>query len=63
MIPMGEEVKCHLSLFDRNHIHEGFRMEASQNFIFSHFSSIGVFCTEGRGADAPCELGKGIGNG
>ena len=31
---MGEEVEFHLSLADRNHLHEGFRMEASRKFIF-----------------------------
>ena len=61
MIPMGEEVKCHLSLVYRNHLHEGFRMESSWNFIFSHFNYVDTFCIEGKGVDAPCEMGKGTG--
>ena len=34
MIPMGEEVKCQISLTDMNFLHEIFRLEASQNFLF-----------------------------
>ena len=61
MIPMGEEVELHLSLDDRNHLHQGFHMEAYRNFIFSHFSSVGTFYIEGKGVDASCEIGKGNG--
>ena len=62
MLPMGEEVECHLSLADRIHLHEGFCMEASRIFIFSHFNYVDASCAEGKGVNVPCEQGKGIGD-
>ena len=59
MIPMGEEVEFHFFLADRNDLHKGLRMEASRNFIFSHFSSVDNFCIEGKGVNSPFEQGKG----
>ena len=56
---MGEEVECHLSLAGKNHLHEGFCMEASRNFIFSHFNYVGTFYMEGKGVSAPYEVGTG----
>ena len=52
---MGEEVELHLSLADRNHLHEGFRMEAYRIFLFSHFKFVDAFCIEGKDTDTPCE--------
>ena len=40
MIPMGEEVECHLSLTNKNFIHERFHLEYSRNFLFSLLSML-----------------------
>ena len=57
---MGEEGKCHLSLANRNYLHEVFHMEASRIFLFSYFKPIDSFFSKGKGVDTFYSKGKRI---